>query len=113
MKPEDKGRLRCSKSNGKPGQAVVAQPNSRTTLGGQAPVSRALGSKGLTSKETALLSGLPPPARSFSLYFQAGTVELMPGSRPLLDALRTEIARRPGADVDVTGHTDTVGSRGA
>jgi outer membrane protein OmpA-like peptidoglycan-associated protein len=27
-----------------------------------------------------------------------------------LDALRAEIARRPGAEVDVTGHTDTVGS---
>jgi len=104
------GAVAVLETNGRPGQAVVAQPNSRTTLGQQQPIARAFGSKGLTKKEAALLSELPPPARSFSLYFRQGTIELVPESRPALDALRAEIARRPGAEVDVTGHTDTVGS---
>lgn len=104
------GAVAVLESNGKPGQAVLAQPNSRTKLGQQEPVTRPLGSKGLTGKETALLSGLPPPARSFSLYFEPGSTQLTPDSRRNLDALRAEIARRPGAEVDVTGHTDTVGS---
>jgi outer membrane protein OmpA-like peptidoglycan-associated protein len=57
-----------------------------------------------------LLSALPPPPRSYTLYFVEGTTDLTPESRPVLDELRAEIARRPGADVEVTGHTDTVGS---
>lgn len=35
---------------------------------------------------------------------------MTPASVPVLVALRAEIARRPGAEVQVTGHTDTVGS---
>jgi len=104
------GSVAVLESNGKAGQAVVAQPNSRTKLGSQAPVVRPLGPKGLTGKQTALLTELPPPARSFALYFQQGSTQLTPDSRQNLDALRAEIARRPGAEVDVTGHTDTVGS---
>ena len=31
-------------------------------------------------------------------------------STPVLEELRAEIAKRPGAEVQVTGHTDTLGS---
>jgi len=57
-----------------------------------------------------LVSGLPPPPRSYTLYFIEGTTDLAPESRPVLDQLKAEIAQRPGVDVEVTGHTDTVGS---
>jgi outer membrane protein OmpA-like peptidoglycan-associated protein len=53
---------------------------------------------------------MPPPPRSYTLYFVEGTTDLTPESRPVLDELKAEIARRPGVDVEVTGHTDTVGS---
>lgn len=104
------GSVAVLESGGKPAQAVVAEPNSRTSLGQQSAVTRSLGSKGLNRKEAALLGELPPPARTFTLYFQEGTVELNPESRGEVAALRAEIARRPGADVEVTGHTDTVGN---
>jgi outer membrane protein OmpA-like peptidoglycan-associated protein len=35
---------------------------------------------------------------------------MTPTSAALLEDIRAEVARRPGADVQVTGHTDTVGS---
>jgi outer membrane protein OmpA-like peptidoglycan-associated protein len=35
---------------------------------------------------------------------------MTPESISLLDEVRAEVARRPGAEVQVTGHTDTVGS---
>ena len=69
-----------------------------------------LGAKGLKPEETALLGELPPPARSFTLYFLEGTTTTTPESAPVIEELRAEIARRPGAEVQVTGHTDTVGS---
>ena len=97
----------------RPGNAaattVVSQPNSRATLGAR-PTIRPLGTKGLSAKENMLLASLPPAAKSFSLYFLEGTTEMTPTSAPKLDEIRAEIARRPGAEVQVTGHTDTVGS---
>jgi len=57
-----------------------------------------------------LMNTLPPPAKSFTLLFVEGTTTLMPASRNVLDQIRAEVAARPGAEVQVTGHTDTVGS---
>jgi outer membrane protein OmpA-like peptidoglycan-associated protein len=104
------GAVAVLESDGRPVDAVVSQPDSRTRLGDPTPAPRPLGGKGLSSGQLALLSGLPPPPRSYTLYFVEGTTDLTAESRPVLDELRAEIARRPGADVEVTGHTDTVGS---
>ena len=71
---------------------------------------RPLGAKGLKPNEAALLGGLPPAAKSFTLYFVEGTTDMTAESAPVLDEIRAEIAKRPGAEVQVTGHTDTVGS---
>jgi len=57
------------------------------------------------------LTGLPPPAKSFLLYFDQGTVRLVPESARMLATLREEIAARSGPEVEVIGHTDTVGSQ--
>ena len=60
-----------------------------------------------------LMSGLPPAPRSYTLYFVDGTTSLVPESRAVLDQIRADVAVRPGAEVQVTGHTDTVGSEEA
>lgn len=111
--PDDDGQqgsLAVLEAGGRPGQAVIAQGNSRTKLGDAAPASRPLGPNGLKEQETALLGNLPPPARSFTLYFDQGTVVPTAASQAVLVALRGEIAARSGPQVEVTGHTDTVGS---
>ena len=92
------------------GAVVMNQANSRATLSGTRPTVRTLGPKGLKPNEMALLASLPPPARSFTLYFREGTTDLLPESVPVLEQVRGEVARRSGAEVQVTGHTDTVGS---
>jgi OmpA-OmpF porin, OOP family len=101
------GAVAVLEANGKPVDAVVSQPDSRTKLGDATPTTRPAQLKG---DEVALLSGMPPPPKSFTLYFVEGTTDLTPESEPALAELRAEIARRPGVDVEVTGHTDTVGS---
>lgn len=103
------GSVAVLEAGNKPAQAVIANSNSRTRLGGQTPSSRPLGGKGLRKEEVALLTGLPPAAKTFQLYFETGTTTLMPGSMAVLAALRSEIAARSGPEVEVTGHTDTVG----
>lgn len=111
--PDDdgsQGSLAVLEANGRPAEGVIAQGNSRTKLGEATPSPRPLGENGLRAQEAALLTGLPPPARSFLLYFDQGTVTPTPESQAVLGHLRAEIAARSGPHVEVTGHTDTVGS---
>jgi outer membrane protein OmpA-like peptidoglycan-associated protein len=111
--PDDEGHqgaVAVLEANGRQTEAVIADSNSRTRLGNSTPASKPLGAKGLKKQEAALLTSLPPPARSFLLYFEPGTVRLVPDSVRVLDSLRQEIAARSGPEVEVLGHTDTVGS---
>jgi outer membrane protein OmpA-like peptidoglycan-associated protein len=111
--PDDEGHqgsVAVLEAKGQPTDAVIAAGNSRTALGHKSPVAKPLGNKGLKTEETALLSGLPPPARSFVLYFDQGTTTLTPQSVAVLTALKAEIASRSGPAVEVIGHTDTIGS---
>jgi outer membrane protein OmpA-like peptidoglycan-associated protein len=111
--PDDEGHqgaVAVLESGGGPTDAVIAEGNSRTKLGAKNPASKPLGANGLKKQEAALLTGLPPPAKSFLLYFEQGTTTLTAQSSTVLPALRAEIAARSGPEVEVIGHTDTVGS---
>jgi OOP family OmpA-OmpF porin len=111
--PDDEGQqgaVAVLETNGQPTEAVIDQGNSRTKLGEANAVPKPLGEKGLRPEEAALLTTLPPPAKSFVLYFDEGTVTPTAQSQSVLTALRAEIASRSGPQVEVTGHTDTVGS---
>jgi outer membrane protein OmpA-like peptidoglycan-associated protein len=111
--PDDEGHqgsVAVLEAKGKPTDAVISQGNSRTKLGDANAAPRPLGEKGLKPEEAALLTTLPPPAKSFTLYFDQGTTTPTLESQAVLTALRTEIASRSGPQVEVTGHTDTVGS---
>lgn len=111
--PDDEGHqgsVAVLEAGGKPTEAVISQGNSRTKLGEANAAPKPLGEKGLKPEEAALLTNLPPPAKSFTLYFDQGTVTPTAQSQSVLTALRGEIASRSGPQVEVTGHTDTVGS---
>jgi outer membrane protein OmpA-like peptidoglycan-associated protein len=111
--PDDQGHqgsVAVLEASGKPSQAVISEGNSRTKLGDVNATPKPLGQDGLNKKEAALITGLPPPPRSFLLYFEQGTVTLTPQSMAVLNQIRAEIATRSGPEVEVTGHTDTVGS---
>ena len=111
--PDDEGHqgsVAVLEAEGKPTDAVISQGNSRTKLGEANAAPKPLGEKGLKPEEAALLTTLPPPAKSFILYFDEGTVIPTAESQSVLTALRAEIASRSGPQVEVTGHTDTVGS---
>jgi outer membrane protein OmpA-like peptidoglycan-associated protein len=56
------------------------------------------------------LAAQPPKPVSFILYFQANSTEIVPSSQATLEALLAEVARRQAVEVQITGHTDRVGS---
>jgi OmpA-OmpF porin, OOP family len=55
------------------------------------------------------LAAQPPAPISFTLYFQEGSTLVLPQSQGTLEKLFGEVARRQAVEVQVTGHTDTVG----
>lgn len=58
------------------------------------------------------LAARPIPAKSYTLYFESGSNELVPESRAARDAMLTEISQRKAVEVVITGHTDTMGASG-
>jgi OmpA-OmpF porin, OOP family len=56
------------------------------------------------------LAAQPPKPLSFTLYFDIASTEVTPDSLPILEALFAEVAKREAVEVQVTGHTDRVGT---
>jgi len=56
------------------------------------------------------LTGLPPAARSYTLYFKEGTVTLEDGSAPVMEEMRKDVSSRKAGEIMVIGHTDRVGA---
>ena len=81
---------------------AVTQPNTRAKVGGKAvKAARPVRANGL-------MAWLPAPPRVYLLYFIEGTTELTPESLPTLEALRQAVTGT--SEVQITGHTDTVGT---
>ena len=58
----------------------------------------------------AALAAQPPKPISFLLYFEEGQTRVTSASQTTLDALFAEVARRQAVEVQITGHTDRLGS---
>jgi OmpA-OmpF porin, OOP family len=58
----------------------------------------------------AALAAQPPKPISFILSFEEGKTQVTSESRAPLEALFAEVARRQAVEVQITGHTDRVGS---
>ena len=56
------------------------------------------------------LAAQPPKSIIFTLYFPTASTEVTPDSQPILEALFAEVAKRQAIEVQVTGHTDRVGT---
>lgn len=78
------------------------QVDTWTRLGGKVKPQK------ITTPHTDLMARLPPPPRAYVLYFLEGKTDLTPESGPVLAALRSAVT--PASDVQIVGHTDTVGS---
>ena len=57
-----------------------------------------------------LFAAMPAKANKYILNFQPGGTNLTPESEAQLPALMADVTQRAGADLVVTGHTDTTGA---
>ena len=107
--------------NGGASSAVSVGAGNRTTVLDQPYSAATVDTRGAIDKRTVTpeevkrtfaeaLAAQPPQEVSFILYFETNSVEVNAASRPTLDALFAEVAKRSAVEVQVTGHTDRVGS---
>ena len=85
-----------------------ANATSRTRAGEKIQVAR-LSDEEVRRSYASVLSALPARPASFLLYFVTGTDELTDDSKRELQKILEEIKHRPYPDIQVIGHTDTVG----
>ncbi len=57
----------------------------------------------------AALSAMPPPPKSFVVYFLSGSDDFTEESKSAIASMMDELKQRPSPEVTVIGHTDKVG----
>ncbi len=108
--PDAKGKVGKVFVKGKNGDTLLTSAYGSANISGGGRVEQvALNREQVDKDFGAVLGTLPPPPASYYLYFIEGSEQLNDeSSRRVLDVL-ADIAKRPGAEVVVIGHTDTVG----
>jgi OmpA-OmpF porin, OOP family len=91
--------------------AVLDKPYSAAAVDTQGNIA----AKSLSAEEANrtfadALAAQPPRPVSFTLYFETNSADVTPSSKPALDALLAEVSKRQAVEVQVTGHTDRIGS---
>lgn len=93
---------------GSKGEQLIDQARSGAPLDGSQPAAPVSAEK-LQRDFGAALAARPPLPERFLLYFDSGGVVLTAESAALLPKIIDSVTRRPGVDVSIIGHTDTLG----
>jgi outer membrane protein OmpA-like peptidoglycan-associated protein len=111
MLPED-NNPRGSVAVGEGDRSVVLDsPMTKAEVNAQGHIEKGTISKDEVDKTfSEALAAQPPEQISFILYFKEGTSVLLDQSKDTLSRLFEEVAKRQAVEVQVTGHTDTLGS---
>lgn len=102
------------------GAVAIGQGNTTTVLDKPMTAAR-VGPDGRVNKEnitqedvekdfSKALAAIPPKPVSFTLYFEESTTVVLDSSKDTLEKLFEEVAKRQAVEVQITGHTDTVGA---
>jgi len=97
---------------GKSGEQRLSQPYQRAEARDReaaAPKVDQLDARQVARDFKPLFDTAPPKPQRHTLYFQTGTVNLVPESQALLPRVIEEATQRSGAELVIIGHTDTMG----
>jgi outer membrane protein OmpA-like peptidoglycan-associated protein len=107
-------------ADGHIGTVVIERDGKKTTLNTAYASSRAMGAQEVGNSAVpaeevqrqfgATLGAIPARPASFLLYFVTGTDELTDESKAEMQRVLDELRRRPLPDIQVIGHTDSVGA---
>ncbi|MBP7567104.1 MAG: OmpA family protein [Burkholderiaceae bacterium] len=122
VKPPSTQVVLLPQADGTPSAVTVTTPGGTSTL--SVPYQRASvreGESAAPSVDTVtaaqaqagferLMQATPQAPRTYVIYFQTGGTLLNPESRSVMTQVLDEAPRRPGAELLISGHTDTQGS---
>ena len=89
---------------------TLSTPYNAALVGSGAPVeTQQMTAQQVDRRYRELLAAQPAPEQKFTLYFETGGSQLTPESTSRLADLLSRASERPGGEIIVTGHTDSVG----
>jgi OmpA-OmpF porin, OOP family len=92
------------------GEARLDKPYETVTIDKSGQIeAETLSQDNVQQQYGSLLAMLPPRPLSFTLYFIMGKDELTPESKPILELIKAELAKRPAPEITIIGHADKVG----
>ncbi len=89
--------------------ALIDQAYSRGSVRATRASFRNVEPEKIGRKHARLFDSVPKAPRKIILYFKKDTDELVAGSEKAIKLMFDEIRARPGADVEIVGHTSTTG----
>ena len=105
------GRSTAVEVSAQEGKTVLASPYAQAEVSQRGQVATDTTDAQTVEKRYGnVLKATPAAALHFTLYFTTGTSELTPESSAELQGILTQATARPGGEIFVTGHTDTMGA---
>jgi len=111
--PQEDGSPSAVVVRTKGGEQVLSQPFRRATAPAgstAAPRVDDADPSRLRTENQALFDLAPARPQRYTLYFELGGTTLTASSRETVNEMLAAALARPGGDIVVTGHTDTIGS---
>jgi outer membrane protein OmpA-like peptidoglycan-associated protein len=90
-------------------KGMLDAPNQRVNLGGGVHP-RIVSGEAVAQRYGVLIDNLPPPPKAFNIAFDFNRSKISADQDATVRSLFQEAASRPGAEVQVTGYTDTAGT---
>ena len=109
--PEDDGRVGALDVSSGSGSVTLDSAYAGARAGSlQTVTAVSVDEAGVRRDFAAALDAEPPPPVSYVVYFEEGTTTVVPASRPEFERMLADVRGRAVAEVQVTGHTDRVGT---
>ena len=105
------GRSTAVEVSAQEGKTVLASPYAQAEVSQRGQVATdTTDAQNVEKRYGNVLKATPAAALHFTLYFTTGTSELTPESSAELQGILTQATARPGGEIFITGHTDTMGA---
>lgn len=108
--PPKKSALAVFDAKGKE-RSVVTGDYATAKLGSESDYEATARADEVLAEHGELIKDIPPPPSTYTLYFPSGELKLTEDSEQRIKEVFADIDGRPGAEVQVTGHTDTLGGK--
>jgi outer membrane protein OmpA-like peptidoglycan-associated protein len=93
------------------GELLLDKPLAQATVGRDGAIEAGQATKEQVQERYGeMLNQRPPSAKTWTVYFQAGSNVLVPESASVLDEVRRALSGYAGGELVLTGHSDRVGS---